>query len=68
MDEKFEFEVLFIDEHDIGEYVYAKLIEMGYAPTSDEALDLAQIFFDYLVEKGVMHIDEIEFIEDEEEE
>jgi hypothetical protein len=47
---------------DIAEYVHKRLIESGYAPTADEVFDLAEIFFEYLVENSI--IEELEEDED----
>lgn len=49
-----EHEMVLIDEGDIAEYVYGRLLEKGYTVTSDEILDLAEIMFDYLVDKSVI--------------
>mgnify|MGYP001190138061 CR=1 FL=1 len=60
-------EVIQISEHDIAKYVYQKLIALGYVPDADEILDLAKIFFDYLVDKQALHnIEELEEYYDEE--
>jgi hypothetical protein len=47
----------YISEGQIAEYVYKRLVELGYAPTSDEVFDLAEIFMDFLFEHSVV-IDE----------
>lgn len=56
-----------ISEPDIAKYVYQKLIALGYVPEADEILDLAKIFFDYLVDKQALYnIEELEEYDDEE--
>lgn len=46
-----------ITEEMIADYVYKSLINRGYAPTSDEILDLAEIFIDFLFEHSE-HVEE----------
>ena len=43
-----------IDAEEIEEYIYSHLVKRGYAPASEEIEELADIFFDYLLEKGVL--------------
>ncbi|MFX3623205.1 MAG: YozD family protein [Ectobacillus sp.] len=57
-----EIEVV-IDTEEIAEFFYNQLIRRGYVPEREELEELADITFDYLLEKCM--IDEI--IEDEEE-
>lgn len=55
-----------ITEADIARYVHDNLIANGYVPTSDEILDLAKIFFNYLVEKEALnYVEEIEVEEED---
>lgn len=44
----------------IAEYVYKRLVELGYTPTSDEVSDLAEIFMDFLFEYAIVLDDEEE--------
>lgn len=44
----------------IAEYVYKRLVELGYTPTSDEVSDLAEIFMDFLFEYSIALDDEEE--------
>lgn len=57
-----EIEVV-IDTEEIAEFFYNQLIQRGYVPDPEEIEDLADIVFDYLVEKCM--IDEIFEEEDE---
>ena len=43
-----------------AEYVYKRLVELGYTPTSDEVSDLAEIFMDILFEYSIALDDEEE--------
>lgn len=51
-----EIEVV-IDTDEIAEFFYNQLIQRGYVPKHEETDELADIVFDYLVEKCM--IDEI---------
>lgn len=51
-----EIEVV-IDTEEIAEFFYEQLIARGYVPKREEVEDLADITFDYLLEKCM--IDEI---------
>jgi YozD-like protein len=57
-----EIEVV-IDTEEIVEFFYKQLIQRGYAPTEVEMDDLADITFEYLLEKCM--IDEVFDDEDE---
>ena len=57
-----EIEVV-IDTEEIAEFFYEQLIARGYVPKREEIEDLADIVFDYLLEKCM--IDEV-FDEDDE--
>ena len=59
-------EKVMISTVEIVEYLYDKLLIKGYAPTVDEAFDLADIFFAFLVMKSAINPDEIEDYEEEE--
>jgi len=63
-----EDEKVMISTVEIMEYLYDRLLIKGYAPTSDEVFDLADIFFAFLVMKSAINPDEIEDYEDDEEE
>lgn len=34
---------------DVAEYVYNNLIDLGYVPTEDETLDMADIMYDFVL-------------------
>jgi len=55
-----EIEVI-IDTDEIAEFFFQELLKRGYIPSDDEMDDLADITFEYLLEKCI--IDE-EIIED----
>ena len=55
-----EIEVI-IDTDEIAEFFFQELLKRGYIPSEDEIDDLADITFEYLLEKCI--IDE-EIIED----
>lgn len=57
-----EIEVV-IDTEEIAEFFYEQLIERGYVPKREEFEDLADITFEYLLEKCM--IDEVFDEEDE---
>ena len=57
-----EIEVV-IDTEEIAEFFYEQLIERGYVPKREENEDLADITFEYLLEKCM--IDEVFDEEDE---
>ena len=50
----------YISVDTIAEYVYKRLVELGYTPTSDEVYDLAEIFMDFLFEYAIVLDDEEE--------
>ena len=54
-----------ISEVEIVEYLYTNLSNYGYVPSVDELFDLAAIFFDYLMDKGVIESITIDGEEDE---
>jgi ERCC4-type nuclease len=58
-----EIEVI-IDTEEIAEFFYRELIRRGFVPTQTELEELADITFDYLLEKCI--IDEELDIEDDE--
>jgi hypothetical protein len=58
-----EIEVV-IDTEEIAEFFYRELIRRGFVPTQTELEELADITFDYLLEKCI--IDEELDIEDDE--
>ena len=49
----------YISVDTIAEYVYKRLVELEYTPTSDEVSDLAEIFMDFLFEHSNV-IDDVE--------
>jgi len=73
MEEKFDNEqeqpqvvAIIIDSAHIADYVHASLLERGMIPTEEEAEVLGEIFFDWLIDMGM--IDEIDVEEYDEEE
>lgn len=48
-----EIEVI-IDTDEIAEFFYQELLKRGYVPSEDEVDDLADITFDYLLEKCII--------------
>ncbi len=52
-----------IDTEEIAEFFYEQLIRRGFVPTQEELAELADITFDYLLEKCL--IDEEIDVDDE---
>jgi len=50
-----------IDTEEIANYLYTHLAKRGYAPGKEEVEDLADIFFDYLIDKEIIEDDEEEY-------
>lgn len=48
-----EIEVI-IDTDEIAEFFFQELLKRGYIPSEDEVDDLADITFDYLLEKCII--------------
>ncbi|WP_071394506.1 YozD family protein [Bacillus tuaregi] len=48
-----EIEVI-IDTDEIAEFFYQELLKRGYVPSEEELDDLADITFDYLIEKCII--------------
>ncbi|MBB6282383.1 MULTISPECIES: YozD family protein [Geobacillus] len=48
-----EIEVI-IDTEEIAEFFYQELIRRGFVPTQEELEELADITFDYLLEKCII--------------
>lgn len=62
---------LMLNYNDVAEYVYVNLIDLGYVPTEDEVLDIADILYDFMLMLLPMfgievHIFDEEDIEEEE--
>jgi hypothetical protein len=47
-----------IDTEEIEEFVFNRLSQCGLVPSEEEVETIADIFFDYLLEKGV--VDEVD--------
>jgi hypothetical protein len=56
-----------ITDIEIKEFFFEELLERGYVPTDEEVRDIADIMFDFLVEKSVI-TDTIDYIEADDEE
>ncbi|MGY3714569.1 YozD family protein [Sutcliffiella cohnii] len=54
-----EIEVV-IDTDEIAEFFYNELMKRGYVPSEEEIGELADITFDYLVEKCIIDEEDIE--------
>ncbi len=54
---------MIIDTEEIAEFFYQELIRRGFVPTQEELEELADITFDYLLEKCI--IDEEIDVDDE---
>ena len=63
-----EIEVI-IDTDEIAEFFFQELLKRGYAPLEGELDDLADITFEYLIEKCIIDEEVIDdtFIDDHEE-
>lgn len=53
MGEKREIEV-FIDTEEIAEFFFSELIKRGYVPTEEQIEDIADIAFEYLLDKSII--------------
>jgi hypothetical protein len=53
-EQEFEYIDMIVDTEEIENYLYVKLAERGYAPGQSEVQDLADIFFDYLLDKRII--------------
>jgi hypothetical protein len=45
---------IMIDTDEMKEYIFRELVQRGYAPTEEEAEELADICFDYLLDVGAI--------------
>lgn len=43
-----------ISTPEMRDFLFKKLINVGYAPSEEELAELADIFFNFLVDKGIM--------------
>jgi hypothetical protein len=43
----------FIDRRPIDSFIFDRLVELGYAPSAQEAQDVTDVFFDLLVAMGI---------------
>jgi hypothetical protein len=45
---------VFIDTEEIAEFFFHELVKRGYVPTEEELDEIADITFEYLVEKSII--------------
>jgi hypothetical protein len=45
---------VFIDTEEIAEFFFHELLKRGYVPTEEELEEMADITFEYLVEKSII--------------
>jgi hypothetical protein len=45
---------VFIDTEEIEEFFFHQLVKRGYVPTEEELEELADITFEYLIEKSII--------------
>ena len=45
---------VFIDTEEIAEFFFHELIKRGYVPTEEELEEMADITFEYLIEKCII--------------
>ncbi len=45
---------VFIDTEEIAEFFFHELLKRGYVPTEEELEEMADIAFEYLVEKSII--------------
>lgn len=51
---------MILHSDDIAEMIYERLVNLGYAVNEEETHDLADVFFDLMLELGIMdELDEI---------
>ncbi|RFU66439.1 YozD family protein [Peribacillus saganii] len=48
---------VFIDTEEIAEFFFQELVRRGYIPSNDELEELADITFEYLIEKCIIDED-----------
>jgi hypothetical protein len=58
-----EIRIVRIDENDVAQFLYPKLVELGYAVSSDEILDVATLVIDFLIH--IEAFDGIDYIEED---
>lgn len=50
---KKEIEV-FVDSEEMADYLFSELVKRGFHLTQDEAEEIADVFFDYLLDKNII--------------
>jgi hypothetical protein len=49
---------VFIDTEEIAEFFFHELVKRGYVPTEEELEEMADITFEYLIEKCIIDEEE----------
>ena len=47
-------EQVYISDEEIADYLFKNLTKLGYVPGEDELDDLVYLFFEFLIEKGII--------------
>ena len=47
---------IFVDEEELSDYFFTKLVQRGYVPRQEETDDIAEIMFDWLLEIGLIDL------------
>lgn len=51
---------VFIDTEEIAEFFFQELVRRGYAPSEEELEEIADITFEYLLEKCIIDEEEVD--------
>lgn len=67
MEQPKEFDMM-LSYDDVADYVFEGLVDLGYVPESDEVLDIADLFFDFILQfMANSGVQVLLMVEDEEE-